>query len=104
MKEGLFQSAEEEKVQILRLNIGPSEPVSVTSDTITVTRTLTHLIPDGNRRVRTILGGEEGDIIALTGEGNIRLRQGGNIAEGQRLTTSRVVMLIYVDGEWLQTQ
>ena len=98
---GLIQSAENEKVQILRLNIGPSEPVLVTSTTVNINRSLSHLIPSGSNKVKTILGGEEGDVLVLTGD-NVRLRKGGNIAQRNLLVANKALVLIFVAGVWIE--
>jgi hypothetical protein len=101
MRNGLFQSAEDEKVQIKRLNLGPSEPLLVTGSTINVNSTLHHLISSsGFSFVDTINGGEEGDLLILTGE-RVRLRRGGNIASPVRLIDDKAKSLIFINSEWV---
>jgi len=101
IKNGLIQSAEDEKVQILRLNIGLSEPVHVTSTTVNINRTLSHLIPSGSNKVKTILGGEEGDVLVFTGD-NVRLRKGGSIAQRNLLVSNKAIELIFVTEIWIK--
>jgi hypothetical protein len=103
VRSGQLEAAEDEKVQILRLNIGPSEPVIVTSDTVTLTRTLSHFIDGGSKKVKNILGGDEGDVIILTGD-NIDLEDKGNIAKKLKLKADEAVTLVYIAAEWIRVK
>jgi hypothetical protein len=101
MKQGLMQSSDVERVNIPRLNLGPIQTIVVESQTITVTSTIVNLIPTGLfTTVRTILGGEEGDVLVLTGD-RIRLRRGGNIASTVNLSDDEVTLLVLINGLWL---
>ena len=92
-----------DKLRVPRLNLGPSEPL-IAGDTITVFANIHHLISvSGITQVRTILGGDEGDILVLTGE-RVRLRRGGNIAETQLLQEDRAVTLYFIDSQWVQSR
>jgi hypothetical protein len=98
MRRGLFQAAEEEPVQILSLNFGDAEPIVVNSQTIVKSRTRHTLVRGTSRRVRTIQGGEEGDLLLL--QGNVILVSGGNIATRIVLRTDRVTQLLFTGGFW----
>jgi hypothetical protein len=96
MRQGMTQTSGDEKLRI-RLNVGPSTPLHVTSNAITVTATLHHLIPDGWSFVDTIFGGEDGDILMLTGE-DVYLYSPGRWYF--RLGTDRVRSFLFTNGIW----
>lgn len=92
-----------DKCQIHRLNLGASEPL-IASDTITALANMHHLVsPGGVTFVSTILGGEEGDILILTGE-QVWLRRGGNIAQAARLQEDKALTLYFINGQWVQSR
>lgn len=92
-----------DKLQVPRLNLGPSEPL-IANDTVTVFANIHHLISvSGITRVRNILGGDEGDFLALTGE-NVWLRRGGNIARPARLQEDSAVTLYFINNQWVQSR
>lgn len=92
-----------DKCQIHRLNLGPSDPL-IAADTIDIVANIHHLIsPSGVTFVRNLLGGEEGDILILTGD-NVWLRRGGNIAQPARLQEDEALTLYYINGQWIQSR
>ena len=98
MRQGLFQAAGEEPLQILSLNFGASEPIVVNSQTIVRSRTRHTLVRGTSRRVSTIQGGEEGDLLLL--QGSVTLVLGGNIAARIVLRTDRITQLLFTGGFW----
>lgn len=61
------------------VNFGPIVPI-LAADTITITQTLHFIVKVGNTDVRTILGGQEGDLLIILGAGT-KFKKGGNVAE-----------------------
>jgi hypothetical protein len=100
MRAGLLQSSGDEKLSLPRVNFGPSVPIYVTDNSIDVFATMHHLIPDGENQVDTINGGEEGDVLILTGEGVIVRQMDGPHRWVFRLDDSNVLTLIFIHGSW----
>jgi hypothetical protein len=98
MRRGLFQAAGEKPLQILSLNFGVAEPIVVDSQTVVKSRTRHTLVRGTSRRVRTIQGGEEGDLLLL--QGNITLVSDGNIAARIVLKMDRITQLLFTGGFW----
>jgi hypothetical protein len=96
---GLIKGAEDETVQIKSLNLGPATPILVTTQTISISSTFHHLIRAGSLFVRTINGGEEGDILILTGD--VFLRRGGNISKQLRILEDEATLLVFTNGLWV---
>jgi hypothetical protein len=99
MRRGLFQAAGEKPLQILSLNFGAAEPIVVDSQTVVRSRTRHLLVRGASRRVRTIQGGEDGDLLLL--QGNVRLIEGGNIATDVNLRPERVSSFLFTGGFWI---
>jgi|GEM_PF-2874352 len=98
MRQGLFQAADGEPLQILSLNFGAAEPIVVDSRTIVKSQTRHTLVRGSSRRVRWIQGGEEGDLLLL--QGDVTLVSGGNIVERIVLSTDRITSLLFTGGFW----
>jgi hypothetical protein len=58
------------------------------------------LLRAGHNKVNTILGGEEGDVLFLSGE-NIELNTSGNIAKKIILKDNKLTILVYADMLWI---
>jgi hypothetical protein len=99
MRRGLFQAAGEKPLQILSLNFGAAEPIVVDSQTVVRSRTRHTLVRGTSRRVSTIQGGEEGDLLLL--QGDVILVSGGNIADRIALRTDRITQLLFTGGFWI---
>jgi hypothetical protein len=98
MREGWFQAAGEEPIQILSLNFGPAEPIVVNSQTVVRSRTHHTLVRGTSKKVDTILGGEEGDSLLL--QGSVDLETGGNIAAKVTLRMDRINSFLFTGGFW----
>ena len=98
MRQGMFQAAEEEPLQILSLNFGAAEPIVVDSQTVVMSRTRHTLVRGTSRRVRTIQGGKEGDLLLL--QGSVTLVSGNNIAARIVLRMDRITQLLFTGGFW----
>jgi len=105
MVEGQLESAEDRQIEIQRLNVGTQVPIiNVTGQAVVITRSSHHLQSSGGYKiVRNIFGGDNGDVLFLTGF-RVRLRRGGNISKNIRLHTDSITMLIKVGGVWLPVQ
>jgi len=102
MKEGVVQAALDERVTIWKLNIGPSESILVTNDTVQVNSTLHHFMSSGGTKiVKTITGGVEGDLLVLTGH-KVKLAKGGNININSkiRLKENKAILFVYINTLW----
>ena len=99
MRRGLFQAAGEEPLQILSANFGDTELIVVNSQTIVRSRTRHTLVQGTSRRVNTIQGGEEGDLLLL--QGNVTLVSDGNIGAKITLKMDRVTSLLFTGGFWI---
>jgi len=102
MKEGLLQPAEYERVGIFKLNLGPRQTILVSGSSVTVYASLHHFESSnrGQKNVSYINGGEEGDILFLTGW-RVKLNSNGNIAKSATLKEDEVLRLIFINGEWV---
>ena len=98
MRRGLFQAAGEQPLQILSLNFGAAETIVVNSQIVVRSRTRHTLVRGTSRRVRTIQGGEEGDLLLL--QGSVTLVSGGNIATRIVLRVDRITQLLFTGGFW----
>ncbi len=98
MRQGLFQAADEEPIQILLLNFGDAKSIVVDSQTVVISRTRHTLVRGASRRVRTIQGGEEGDLLLL--QGSVTLVSDGNIATRIVLRMDRITQLLFTGGFW----
>lgn len=97
-----MQSSAGTKVTIPIFNLGASTTINVTSTTITINSTVNHLVQAGSNQIYTILGGEEGDLLLLTGN-NIWLRPGGNIniTTARRVVTNSITSFLLINGLWV---
>lgn len=101
---GLIQNVGDRRSEILRLNLGPPERLTVVGD-FTISRTIVFVVSPFNPIVRNILGGEEGDLLILGGN-NVRLRGGGGNLQldgGYDLVTGRVIIFYQTPaGQWFE--
>lgn len=94
---------DDDKLLVPRLNLGPTEPL-IASETININANIHHLLSYGSKRkVSWIFGGEEGDILILTGE-NVQLKSDGNIAKATNLREDEAVTLYFINNVWVQSR
>lgn len=101
VRNGLMQSAGRTRLRLPRVNVGQSERINVTGPAVTIYRTLHHLASVNRQDVYFIDGGQDGDILLLTGE-NVRLVPGGNININGNLPliTTIARFFVLISGEW----
>jgi hypothetical protein len=95
--DGQIEAAGDRRIEAKFVNFGPILPI-LAQDTITITQTLHFIVKNGNTDVRTILGGEEGDLLVLLGDGT-KFKKGGNVGESFDATPSPT-FLIFDGAVW----
>lgn len=95
--DGQLEALGGRRVETKLLNFGPILPI-LAANTITVTQTLHFIVKVGNTDVKTILGGTDGDLLIIQGEGT-KFKKGGNISESFD-ATSRPTFLLYDGTTW----
>jgi hypothetical protein len=102
MKEGLLQSAGEDRIGIPKLNLGDISIIVVAGNTIQISVVL-HRLESNNHQLKTVRyinGGASGDLLLLTGR-RVQLGTGGNILQGVSLNETTLKALVNINGEWL---
>jgi hypothetical protein len=101
IRDGLVQACGEQRLNIPKLNLGPSVKTFCSADSIYLEATIHHLYAGVVRHVENIWGGKDGDLLILTGE-KVRLRPGGNIAIEKILKLSRnqASMFLFINDMW----
>jgi hypothetical protein len=98
---GLVQACGPLRLNIPKLNLGPAIQTFCVSNSIHLEATIHHLYAGVVRHLDNIWGGEDGDVLILTGE-KVRLRPGGNIGVKKILKLSRneASMFLFINDMW----
>jgi hypothetical protein len=89
------------RLNIPKLNLGPSIKTFCPGDSIHLEATMHHLYAGVVRHVENIWGGVDGDLLILTGE-KVRLRPGGNIGVSKilKLSRTKASMFLFINDMW----
>lgn len=96
---GILRRVGADRTETKFLNVGPGSLVSVIGETITITQSFHYTVSPSMVNLRTILGGEEGDLL-FYGARNVRLRTGGNILKNLNPLNDEAVALILTPIGW----
>ena len=97
--EGMIRQVGGDRTETKFLNFGPITNTPVIAETLTITQTFVRSFAPNNVNLRTIIGGEIGDLLVLYGR-RVRIRTGGNILKNVARLQRETVMLVLTPGGW----